>query len=587
MSKTINLYRIDQENYHFNECKGRVQIIEHIINAVLRKYNDERKLSIKDISTIEKDKINYYLFVHNFSDKNSDWNTFFPPALSHSENFEISYLSLILFIDDGTEIYLIVGGKAYHAVVPFIDHSFGLLVASKIIVPEKDSIVSINSRGLTGSRSGMSEQYRNEFKIVDYARFGKVPTEFHLILCKETSKEHFSFLLSKNEERVKIHAGKFFKIKKNFNFEILHNLVKEMEFVMEKAPNDYLSTYIEIRNNHKKNKVLKPLLIDSLYNELGYIGNASGTNDKRFKFDFCNPNKMREFYEADYYILKEKVEKKVKAYKEFGKTENREDIYELVMKRALNKVGNNNKHEFRKYIQGIRVLAYNGKKKVTSSTFLYHFTAEFSLEGKSVFLVDTKWYVLNNSFIDDLKNECVSTIKNHRLPNGILDLPWDKTTIAKEADYNLSYNGKSDYIVLDTFVPEGIELCDILCIKTDIVYLIHVKYGFDASMRELGNQIELSARRLQTAIKENNNSYLNKIYERAKDRTSLSKSEFIALFKEKRIVYVFAFASPNPLLVENHINRYRSNIARYSLVQCNKNMQAFNFELNIHQIRKE
>ena len=52
-------------------------------------------------------------------------------------------------------------------------------------------------------------------------------------------------------------------------------------------------------------------------------------------------------------------------------------------------------------------------------------------------------------------------------------------------------------------------------------------------------------------------------------------------------VDVFAFASPNPLLVENHINRYRSNIARYSLVQCNKNMQAFNFELNIHQIRKE
>ena len=588
MLRTINLYRINQQSHHFKATNSRKEIIQKVINAILKKYKRKEKISIDGIPSIEKENIIYYLFVQNFSNQQSDWHSFLPPELSGNINFDISHLNLVLFIDNGSELFLVVGGKAYQAVVPYIDHSFGLLVASKLIKPEKDIIVSINSRGLTGSRAGLSEQYRNEFKIIDHIRFGKVPTELHLILCKETSNEHFNFVQKKANEKVKIYAGKSFKIKKSFDFQLLDDLIREMQFILEKVPNDYLSTYIEVRDYEQEQEFHK-MLMNELYNELGYIGKTTNTKDKRFKFDFCHPDKIREFYEADSYVLKEKVENTKQKYNEFKVVENREEIYEAVMRRALDEVGNNNLFEFKKYIQGVRVISYSGKKLQTSASFIYHFTAEFNSAngGKPVFLVDTRWYILNQSFIEDLKSQCKQTIISHRLPKGILDLPWNKAVTRKEADYNLSYQGKKNYIVLDTFTPDGIELSDILYVETDKIYLIHVKYGFDASMRELSNQVLLSAKRLQSDIKSGKYDYINKIYERAKDRTNLSDKEFKELFKRK-IIYVFAFTSGlyGDELVEEHINKYRSNIARYSLIQCNKDMQSFNFELNIHQIRK-
>lgn len=259
------------------------------------------------------------------------------------------------------------------------------------------------------------------------------------------------------------------------------------------------------------------------------------------------------------------------------------------MKRALEEVGNNDYFEFRRFISGIRLLAYSdSRSSPASASFIFHFTAEFPpLGGKPVFLVDKKWYMLNPSFVDDLKFECIQTIKNHKLPEKILDIPWDKSKTKKESEYNLKYQDRDNYIVLDTFTPDGIEICDVLHIAKDRIYLIHVKYGFDASLRELSNQITLSSRRVYEDVKSGNFKYIDAIHTYAKDRTELSKDEFRQLFQEK-IVYVFAFASQlaEAPLVEDKIERYSSNIAKYSLIQCSKDMQTSNYELNIHQIRR-
>lgn len=585
MLHNIKIYRIDQELYKFDNINSKAKKIEFIIKHVLTKYKSKKKFKFKDLPNYEIDGIKYYLFVHNFKDKKSDWNTFFPLELSATIKFDITNLSLLLFIDNGIDIFLVVGGKGYQSIIPFLDHSFGLTVMSKLINPNEDLIISINSRGLTGSRSGVSEQFRNEFRMIDFIRFGKVPTEIHLVLSLEMSKEFFSHLQNKSSERVKIYAGKPFKVKKNLDFDLLHKTVLELGFILERESNNYLSTYIEVRDNNLKRENLWPLLMNALYNELGYIGKSNNSKDLRFKFDLCHPDKMVQFYEADHYLLKEKTGER--EYTEFGRVEDRNKIYEAVMKRALEEVGNSDFFEFRAYIQGVRVVSYSDGKLSSSASFVYHFTSEFTFNNQAVFLVDTKWYILNNSFIDDLKYECVQSIKNHRLPNNILKLPWDKSKISKESEYNLLYQKKKNYIVLDTFTPQGIELCDVLYLAKDTVYLIHVKFGFDSSMRELSNQITLSARRLQEDTKSGKFEYIDKIFEQAKHRINYKKKEFRSKFTGK-VVYVFAFASQlkNDDLVVRNIEKYKSNIARYSLVQCNKDMQSFNYELNIKQIRR-
>lgn len=592
MVQSIKIYRIDKDNYRLKDATNREAMISVIIRNIRLKYKLIDKWDISFIPKFPKDGLIYYLFHQNFNEKESDWTDFLPHQLIHGISLNTRNLTLLLFIDNGIDLYVVVGGKGYEAVIKYLDHSFGMTIVSKLLNPDEDIIVSINSRGLTGVRAGLSEQYRRDFKLVDYVRFGKVPVEVHLVLSQAISDEYFYFLQG-NKERIRIHAGKSFKVKKNLTFEELHILVTELGNIMERAPNDYLSTYIEVRDHHKIKNEYAPLLINALYNDLGYVHNPKST-DKRFKFDFCDPNKVREFYEADEYILKEKIDKvegKSK-YAEFGRVSDRDDIYGAVMRRAIDTIEYLDLFKFRAYIQGVMIQSRADGKKSTSASFTFHFTTEFPYEGKSIFLVDKKWYILNSSFIDDLKYQCVQTLKNQKLPKDILNIPWDKSVISTEKMYNLQYDSMENYIVLDTLTPEGIELCDILYIEDERVYLIHVKYGFDSSLRELSNQIMLSARRLYDDTKPGKYKYIDKIYERAKDKSSVVKKYTIEQFRElfnRNKTYVFAFASQlqTDNLVEESIDEYESNIARYSLVQCSKDMQIdFGYSMNIHQIRR-
>lgn len=593
MSKTKKIYKIDLDNYKFKKSSPKKDIIQIIINSCLKKWKSKRTVKVDELSSVERDGIQYYLFIHNFDEKKSNWFTFLPSELITNSLFDVSNLSLILFINDGTDIFTVIGGKAYQAITPFIDHSFGLSLISKILTPNEDSIVSISSRAITGVRSGVSEQYSQEFLISDFAKFGKVPTEIHIILSESMSSEHFSFLQSKQNERVKIYAGKSFKIKKHINFNELHSLIQEFGFMREKISNNYLSTYIEIKDNIRKENEFKPLLVKALFNELEFIGKTVETKDKRFKFDLSCPNKLVEFYGADYYILKEKIGEEGRKYEEFATTEDREGIYSLAMKRALEIVGNNDFFEFRRYISGVRLLSYTDGKISSSASFLFHFTTEFDADGKSIFLVDNKWYILNNSFIDDLKFECVQCIRNHRLEGDIFNLPWPDS-IKKEFEFNSLYlSHDDDYYLFDTLTPQGIELCDVLYTTSDTTYLIHVKNGFDNSMRELSNQILLSAKRLNEDIKSGAFEYLDKVFEIGKKFNDgrlkpYNKSLFRDCFK-KKIVFVFAFRSKlfHDELVEESIDKYKSNIAKYSLVQCTREMLTYNYELKIRQIRKK
>lgn len=505
-------------------------------------------------------------------------------------DFNAKNLTLLLFISDGISLFVVVGGKGYEVIVPFINHSFGLDVFSKVINPNEDEIVSINSRGLTGARSGISEQYRNDFKLIDYIRFGKVPVEIHLKLSQSISDEFFKFLQNKENERIRIYVGKSFKVKKSLSFEELNEVIIQLGYILERESNDYLTTYMEIKDEKQLNEIYRPLLSKEIFDDRMNVINL---NSPKFKFDFCNPNKMTQFYEADYYILKEKQEKEDASgekYVEFGRVENRHEIYSKVIRRAVEKIEMMNLFNFRMYIQGVRICSYSDDKLSTSSNFLYHFTSEFSVNGRSIFLVDTKWYILRQSFIDDLKFECVRSIKNHKLPNHIFTLPWNKNMIRTEGEYNLQYSDVPDYIVFDTFTPDGIELCDVLYIEKERIYLIHVKYGFDGSLRELDNQISLSSQRLTEDLKSGKFEYLKKIYKSVKDKSlnlsSYSFQEFKDLFSREK-TYVFAFTSQfeSDDLVEENIEKYKSNIARYSLIKCTKDMIMNNFGLNICQIR--
>ena len=148
-----------------------------------------------------------------------------------------------------------------------------------------------------------------------------------------------------------------------------------------------------------------------------------------------------------------------------------------------------------------------------------------------------------------------------------------------------------NFIVIDTILVDGVELCDVLYYTNDRIYLTHVKKGFSADMRELTNQVLISARRLKECLGTEEKTFLVKIYiaivNKGRSVNNLSQEEFVDLFSKKNIVYSLAFKSQQQqdLLVEDNIDSYNSNIAKFSLVQCSSEMRINYYNLEIGQIR--
>ncbi|KQS89224.1 DUF6119 family protein [Chryseobacterium sp. Leaf394] len=573
-----NIYRLDKQILKLRGLNDY-----EIILRILKDFNNQ--IQQEDLSIFTIENIEYILYTFNTDEIESEWKSFFPKTLSETKNFFQQSVALILFIKTEFDIYCVIGGNSYKIILPFIDQNFGIDTYSKIIQPTEDSITSIKARGITGNKAGFSEQYRNDFKIIDYIKFGNVPKEIQIKLNEKTSKLHFKFLIDKKRPKAQLVVGKGIKIKKTINFNELHKIIKEIIVIRQLVSSDFLSSYLEITDSAFIESDLKRLLIDNIYEDIRYI--VGEANIRLFQFDFCNPNNIEKFYEADEYRLKEKTENG--GHTVFKIVNSKDDIYENVISYALEQIQPLDKFNFMVFLQGVRITCYKDNVKTVSASFLYHISSEFRLGTSPIFLIDNKWYFLRDTFIKELKTQTVHVLKTYKLRDNYL-LNWSRL-LNKEGDYNLIYNDMENFIVIDTILVDGVELCDILYYTNDRIYLTHVKKGFSADMRELTNQVLISARRLKECLGTEEKTFLVKIYSavvnKGRSVNNLSQEEFVDLFSQKNIVYSLAFKSQQQqdLLVEDNIDSYNSNIAKFSLVQCSSEMRINYYNLEIAQIR--
>jgi uncharacterized protein (TIGR04141 family) len=575
MTISPNIFKIDKEHRLLKAYTQTDVIISTIIKDAYRKAGWKLQNTNLQLTEFKKDNISYHLYLHSIPDTQSEWANFLPEELTGiTDKFNQTKFSLILFINTEHELYAVVGGNAFRIIVNFIDHLFGLTTYDRIISLDGDEATSTKSRGITGQRIGMSEQFRDQYKMINYLQFGKIPKELHVKLNVQTVNDHFSFLLSKPSDRLNVTFGKAIRINKQVDFDTLHRLVEELGVILEMAPQDLLSSYIQIRDLDFIDELQKELN-RRIYNNIPVILGTSNNNLDNFEFDFCSPNNIEAYYEAEKYQLKEKREDK---HEIFATLTDKDVIYETVVRRAYELHGNN-ETSILYYLRGVRIHCCLGKKQTTSSGFFYHFNAELSIREESVFLIDTKWYKLKDAFVRSLAVQTEILFRSSKLMKGILNKSWDRkpgvtAKLIDEGEYNMLYNGLLDYLVMDTITPDGIEICDIIYMTPTELYIIHVKHSFTARVRELTNQISISARRVSEAVAAKNHSYFQRVYnsilEKGRSVNQLTEKQFANLFFERKLIYVFATASQfeNDPLIEDDISLYKSNIARFSLTTC-------------------
>jgi len=586
------IYKIDKQHRQFTGISNTEDRLRVIIRAAYAKM--EKIPGQEDLELIQfpKDGRIYYLYLYSVADKQSKWAAFLPAELkNNSDIFNQTKLTLVLFVETEHNLYAAVGGNAFPIIVNFVDYSFGLDIYDRIISIDNDEAFATKSRRIVGQQVGLSEQFRDNYKLINYLQFGKIPKELHIKLSEHTSNEYFSFLLKKHNERLKISVGKAFCIHKEVDFNTLHQIISELCTINELAPQELLSSYTELKDKILIEE-LQQQLNNRIFNYIPILQRTANTMFQHFEFDLCSPNNIEAFYTAETYVLKEKSEDK---HELFATLLDKDKIFSTVVLRAY-ELNGDNEVSILFYLRGVRIECYRGNKMITASSFLYHLNAEFNLRGTPIFLIDNKWYQLKDAFVKSLEKQTATTFKTTKLSAGILDITWDlkpnSSHLIDEGNYNILYDGRPNYFVLDTITPEGIEPCDIIFVNATEIYLIHVKHSFTARVRELTNQILISAKRLSQASASKNKTYFDTLYNsilrKGRAVNHLSSDEFAELFYERTPIYVFATASQfaDDPLISDHITRYNSNIARFSVTTCASEVRTNYGDFKTCQIRR-
>jgi uncharacterized protein (TIGR04141 family) len=192
----------------------------------------------------------------------------------------------------------------------------------------------------------------------------------------------------------------------------------------------------------------------------------------------------------------------------------------------------------------------------------------------------------------------------------ILNQVWDDTLIAEpfnlkedEREYNSKFIDQNGMLVFDTITPENIELCDILKYDNEFIHLIHVKKGFNNSIRDLAAQVSIAAKRIMRDRK-SGYKYITEVELQTK-RGSVSKSEYLKklssqsfpmkglqeIFEkklDKKIGFCLAFidTAKADRNLKTNIELFDSNIAKYSLIELRREINSLGFDFKVIQLKR-
>ncbi len=517
------------------------------------------------------------------------WRGFFDPILTKNSNLRkaenVNY-SFVCFVGIKENIFVITGGfgaqKVSHMLVP----DFGLEILVRLFDKNSKVVKNIQDRGLTGNILGQTKFYRGDQRFSDENQFGKIFKQVQAELNKELLKEAFGFSeaqLKRNKSACM--AKDSFQISKSVDFNTMLNLVSKLSVILEKKPKFSLNKVEHLT----KRKAQNVQLIERLENWAVNVLYNVCLKDEDPDVDFCH-SKFDTFLNAD--MIQILIEKgnpiEVPKHSTFG------DIVRLLKKNG--DYCDQDELHFKVSVLDRIVVSYDSDgQKLTSGNVLEHLHGEFTYDNGTYFLIDKEWYTIKPSFIKDLNEECTE----------ILKYTWDDTILTesfhikeRESAYNQKYLNKPNYFVFDTITPNNIEACDIMKYDETNIKLIHVKKGFDNSIRDLTSQITIAAKLIQQDLR-TGFGYIERIQKLTQKSKvgELCKQKFpeyglASIFKEKstqQITFCLAFVdkSEKSRNLKNQINLFNSNIAKFSLLELRSELLSMGFGFKVIQVKRE
>ena len=497
--------------------------------------------------------------------------------------------TFLLFLEYNGNLYACCGGQGSVSLNRFADDNFGLEILS-ILIDDGDKVIKgIQERGITGSVLGTAKYYRGDQMLADEDQFGKILKQVQAQLPKSLLIKELGFT---TQEVRQDNAGCVFKasftVNKVVDFSQLLNLVSKLDEVAGKPKKFIITKVRQISKQHGGDYLLSQL--EKEFSKTIYL--MYKTKNDLSAFDLCNTD-LESYLMASKYELIHATKYKAP----FQEAPTLKKIIKRWEKDSILPV--RDEDEFFQILQYYQLNSFSDSPiPLTGGSILDHLHGEIIYQKETYFRVDKKWYQLDPNFIKQLNTDCQRVIDQH----------WNKTLLTEEFDltkieneFNKLHLPKPDCLVLDKVLPENIEFCDILKWDSTNAYVIHVKKGFDASMRELCAQILISARRLLNDIK-SDFSFVQKVEDKVRSFKKSTDPYFSAVsvqampdgdlstfFRKKRDQnIVFCLAVVDDAAVERSIkdalDQFQSNVAKFEMIMLSRQLRDLGFGFAVIQI---
>lgn len=582
---SISIYRIDKDLF---DDLDDSEIIRKIITDNNSGALEDEKFVPQVISDSGlRDRVRIF---HSVKERPPKWAPFLGSVLEESSSLlegKNRDSSFIGFITDSDNLYAISGGQGNFVIQNYIDQNFGIDIITRLISKDSSAVKSLRDRDVAGSILGSERFFRKDSRLSDEDSFGKFYRQIQAVLEKDKLVDEFGFStdLSKGSTCV---AKSSFKINKSIDFSDLLRIIKNLSEILT-SEGFSLNDVIPIVGGKKNRELISHLdevILKKLYQ---YCVDHSVID-----FDLCHRDFEKYLTASEYKVS---VGKKEASYEDVPSVS-------LILDNLINGGLLNIKDidSFRETLSKVHIQSFDSDGRLlTKGHFLKHINGEITYNKKTYFLIDKLWYEIGSNFIVSLNSELESLISNY-LDNSILGNRFDVSR--GENDFNESFLGEDGYIVMHRVLVENIEMCDLL--KWDEgegnIYLIHVKRGFDNSIRDLASQVAISSSRILNDIKSNKSSFIDNIQDKI---TSYSKDDpyFLSLREQKlppslkdvlkknkfdKIHFCLAFVDDAKKEREiSDIESFDSNIAKFSIIDLKKKINSMGFGFKVIQIKQK
>ncbi|MDD2983185.1 MAG: TIGR04141 family sporadically distributed protein [Crocinitomicaceae bacterium] len=484
------------------------------------------------------------------------------------------------------KIYATTGGFAHTALQGIVEGDFGLEILSRLMKAEDKTLRSTKEKNLTGGILGEVKFFRNHYNLNENENFGNFYQELHSSLNKSLLIQTFGFTKIDIDSDCLCVAKNSFTIKKSIDFQQLLGIIIKCEDLINNT-----QPVVEINGVKKLTKAHKALIAD-LNNELDKsIIQCYNGSQSDISIELCHKDFDKYLY-ADKFIFKFKINGSSRV-DEFD--EPLSNIVKVIEKVRIEDSNLSDKKLVQLINKAHIYSVNNSGDNQTDDLLRNHFYTEVPFNGKNYFLSDSEWFEIKSSFTSKLNEQCQDFI-NSNTCNITLDV-WNYPT-EKENDFNSKHIGNKNFLVFDKFTPENIEACDILHWDAKNIYFIHVKAGFDNSMRDLSHQVNIAARRIKEDTK-TGYKFIEKLYDSVKNSSgttpysikaksqlnNIKKNDLLYLMKNKNIVFVLAVKdSASSKRNLSKIEDFNSNIAKFSLHELVKTMRNLDVQFEICEI---